>query len=126
MTILADVQNANVDRTGEVTTYASSSTAGWHNRIMGQKETTVTIDFLAQGDGPDISQGDTGTLTVYYLSTTHFWAGLGEVMSVNAVVPIEGGDPVGYNAEIKSTGAWAYTGTGTDELLGTNITVDWV
>lgn len=125
MAILADVTNIDVTLGGEVTTYGSSTTAGWKNRIMGQKESECTLTFKAQGDGPDLVEGQTGTLLINYVSASHFLTGTAKVTEVNANVNIETGEPVSYDATIKSTGAWAWTGTGATELIASAITVDF-
>lgn len=125
MALLADVTNVDVTLGGNVTEYGSSSTSGWKNRLMGAKESECTLNILAQGSGPVLDEGATGTIKVFYLSTTHYLTGTAKVTEISVNVSIETGDPVSYDVTIKSTGDWAWTGTGSTELIAKNITVDW-
>lgn len=105
-----DIRNWKFDMSGNVKTYASSSTSGHQSTVDGNKAGTVSFELVFDQD-EDIDNtlkvGDQVTLLLHQDSVRKYTVPV-RIDSVGHELNIEDGEPPAVSVEAQTHGAWTY------------------
>ena len=107
---VADVRNWRFAKSGNINSYASSSTSGHSRTVQGMKSGTLAFDVLVDPDEPiedRLKPGDTATLLLYRNEINHFSVPC-RIQSLDDEVQIEEGEPPAVAVEAIAHGAWTW------------------
>jgi exosome complex RNA-binding protein Rrp4 len=105
---VTDIKNWKFDRSSNVKTYASSSTAGYQKAVAANKSGTVSFEAVIDQStsiNSILNVGDLVTLKLYR-NASKYWTVPCRIESMSDDVNIEEGEPPTVSVEASTHGTW--------------------